>query len=428
MGEGPLTDLLRRHAGAQGVPGAALGVLRHGEPATAYWGMGDVRTATPVTASTQFGIGSLTKSMVASALAVLAAEHRLSLDDPVASHVPELQGCPWAVTATLRDVMGNRSRVPLRTSLEFGFDEHDAVDDGALARLVGEVALEEPTGAHWSYANIGWCVLGRVIESATDETWEEAMPRLLAPAGLSGTTWTTNAGVDAAVGHELSPGGPIPVEPLLCRAYSPAGATVTSTLEDLLGYAAWHLADRIPASLRQVQSGTPIHGWLDAWGLGLGRFDWDGTEAWGWDGIVNGQRAVLRMLPDHEGAVVVLANGSAGRAMARALLAEVVPTCFGVEVPPLRLEPSADAPDDLATYVGTYGWPDRHIEVTASDGRFVVTEDGVAKPAVPLDRSTFLMDPADPDSPTIAFADFDEAGCPGVLYDLVWGLPRMPDD
>lgn len=114
--------------------------------------------------------------------------------------------------------------------------------------------------------------------------------------------------------------------------------------------------------------------------------------------------------------------------MARTLLAEVVPAYFGVEVPPLRLEPSADAPDDLAAYAGSYGWPDRHIEMTASDGRFVVTEDGVAKPAVPLDRSTFLMDPEDPDSPTIAFADFDDAGRPGVLYDLVWGLPRMPDD
>ena len=60
----------------------ALGVLRHGEPVTAYYGLADVRSATPVTPSTRFGIGSLAKSMVASALAVLDAEHQLSLDDP----------------------------------------------------------------------------------------------------------------------------------------------------------------------------------------------------------------------------------------------------------------------------------------------------------------------------------------------------------
>jgi hypothetical protein len=60
--------------------------------------------------------------------------------------------------------------------------------------------------------------------------------------------------MDRAVGHEASPGGPIPVEPLLCRAFSPAGATIASTLEDLLRYAAWHLADPVPAPLREVHA------------------------------------------------------------------------------------------------------------------------------------------------------------------------------
>ena len=183
--EGALAVLLQRHATAHGVPGAALGMLRHGEPVTAYCGVEDVRTGSPVTTSTRFGIGSLTKSMVASAVAVLDAERQLSLDDPVASHVPELRRCPWAQTATLRDLLANRSPVPLRAVLEFGFDEHDGDDDGALARLVEEVAGEAPSGDHWSYANVGWCVLGRAIETVTGVVWEDAMPRLLAPAGMS---------------------------------------------------------------------------------------------------------------------------------------------------------------------------------------------------------------------------------------------------
>ena len=120
-----------------------------------------------MTASTRFGIGSLTKSMVASALVVLGAEHRLSLDDRVAAHVPELRRCSWAETATLRDLLANRSPVPLRAALEFGFDEHDGDDDRALARLVEEIAGEAPSGEHWSYANVGWCVLGRAIETVT---------------------------------------------------------------------------------------------------------------------------------------------------------------------------------------------------------------------------------------------------------------------
>jgi CubicO group peptidase (beta-lactamase class C family) len=403
----------------------ALGILRHGERVAVYCGVADVRTGSPVTASTRFGIGSLTKSMVASALAVLVAEHQVTLDDPVASHVPELRQCPWAETATLRDLLANRSPVPLRSALEFGFDEHNADDDRALARLVEQIAGEAPSGEHWSYANVGWCVLGRAIETLTGMVWDEAMPRLLAPAGLHETTWSTSASIDQAVGHDASPGGPNPVEPLLCRAYSPAGATIASTLEDMLRYAAWHLADPVPAALRVVHADVSIHGWFDAWGLGLARFDWGGVEVWGWDGVVNGQRSVLRLLPDRDGAVVVLSNGSAGRAVARSVLAEVVPSWFGVTVPTVRLDPSPDVPGQLTPYAGAYGWPDRRVDVTESARGLLVTEDGIAKEAVPLDRRTFLLDRDDPDTPTITFDDFDRAGSPGVLYDMVWGLGRL---
>ena len=401
-------------------------MLRHGDPIAAYVGVADVRTASPVTASTRFGIGSLTKTMVASALAVLEADHQLSLDDPVAIHVPELRRCPWAEIATLRDLLANRSPVPLRAALEFGFDEHDGDDDGALARLVEEIAGEAPSGEHWSYANVGWCVLGRALETVTGVVWEEAMPLLLARAGLSETTWSSSALIDRAIGHSASPGGPIPVEPLLCRAFSPAGATIASTLDDMLRYAAWHLADSVPAPLRVVHADLSIPGWFDAWGLGLGRFDWDGVEVWGWDGVVNGERSVLRLLPDRDGAVVLLSNGSAGRAVARSVLREVVPTWFGINVATVRPDPLTDAPAQLTTYAGAYGWPDRRVDVTESARGLLVSEDGIARVAVPLDRRTFLLDRDDPDTPTITFDDFDRAGRPGVLYDMVWGLGRLP--
>ena len=424
--EGALATLLRRHATAQGVPGAAVGLLRQGEGVAAYHGVEDVRTATPVTPATRFGIGSVTKSMVASAIAVLGAEGQLSLDDPVASRVPELGRCSWAQTATVRDLLANRSSVALRSSLEFGFDEHDGDDELALARLVAEVAPEAPAGEHWSYANVGWCVLGRVIETVTGAVWEQAMPRLLATAGLTDTIWTTSAPREGAVGHDQSAAGPMPVEPLLCRAYAPAGAGIASTLEDMLRYAAWHLTDPVLAALRVVHADISIPGWLDAWGLGLARFAWGGADVWGWDGVVNGQRSVLRLLPDQDGAVVVLTNGSAGRALARSILAETVPAGFGLDVPTVRLDPAPDVPLGVAAYAGTYGWPDRRVDVTQSGRGLVVTEDGVAQEAVPLDHRTFLVDRADPDTPTITFDDFDRDGRPGVLYDMVWGLGRIP--
>jgi hypothetical protein len=252
------------------------------------------------------------------------------------------------------------------------------------------------------------------------------MPELLAPVGLIETTWTASAMDERAVGHDLSPSGPLTVDPLICRAYAPAGASVASTLEDMLRFAAWHLAAPVPAPLRMVHADVSIAGWFDAWGLGLGQFDWEGAEVWGWDGVVPGQRSVLRLLPDRNGAVVVLTNGSAGRAVARALLAEIVPAYLGVGVPTLHLDRSPNAPDQVTAYAGTYGWPDRTVDVTESAHGLLVTEDGITKQAVPLDHRRFLVDHDDPDTPTITFDDFDRDGRPGVLYDMVWGLDRLP--
>jgi CubicO group peptidase (beta-lactamase class C family) len=112
--EGALTALLGRHASRHAVPGAAIGILREGAIATAFHGVADARSGEPVGGETRFSVGSLTKSMVATAVARLAEAGRLSLDDPVCWHVPELRTVGWAERATVRDLLANRSGLPLR--------------------------------------------------------------------------------------------------------------------------------------------------------------------------------------------------------------------------------------------------------------------------------------------------------------------------
>ncbi len=67
-----LAALLREHAVRHSVPGAAIGVLREGAATTACSGVADIRTGEPVTPRTRFSAGSLTKSMVATAISGLA--------------------------------------------------------------------------------------------------------------------------------------------------------------------------------------------------------------------------------------------------------------------------------------------------------------------------------------------------------------------
>jgi CubicO group peptidase (beta-lactamase class C family) len=425
--EHKLEAILAEHAARHSVPGAALGVLRDGTVVTGYYGVANVRTSEPVTAETRFSPGSLTKPMVATVIARLAEAGRLSLHDAIAARVPEVRHATWAQSATMKDLLANRSGVPLRVTSEFGFNAHTEVDDGALARLSSEGATGASPEDIWSYTNLGWCLLGRAIESSTGLTWEDAMRRyLFDPGRLAETTFVTQGEhVPRVGGHTVGPSGPVPTASMAARAYGPAGTSVLTTVTDMLRFAALHLKDPALAPLRASQAEVSINGWLDAWCLGWARFDWLEGSVWGWDGLIDGERSVLRVLPEHKAAVALMTNASTGRAMYRTLFADLIPDLFGMTVPPVGLDPSTAQERDLSRYAGSYGWPDRRVEITATTRGLVIEEDGEARLALPVDERIFLVDPADPDNPTVTFGKSDQAGRPNVLYDMLWGLPRL---
>ncbi len=426
MNEGDLAALLREHASRHSVPGAAIGILHEGKVTTAYCGVADVWSGEPVTAETLFSVGSLTKSMVATVIARLAEAGLLSLDESVAAYVPELHGGGWVQRATLRDLLANRSGLPLRAGLEFDFAARGDEDEGALSRLCADVLSGLPAAAFWSYTNVGWCLLGRSIETATNAAWEDAMRRHFAGMGMPATTFATDGATkQRATGHKIMAEGPLRVEPLRPRAYGPAGTTVLSTVEDLLRFAAVHLEDSTLAGLRAVHADVSIYGWLDSWCLGWAKFDWDGSPVWGWDGVIGGERSFLRIIPENRAAIVLMTNGSTGRAMYRSLFSDVMESLFRINFPPLRLDPSPGAAGDVSRYVGVYAWPDRRVDVTvAGSGLLIKSDQGVTE-ALPLDERTFLVDALDPDNPTVTFGAFDASGRPELLYIMLWGLPRV---
>ena len=428
MNEADLAVLLGEHATRHSVPGSAAGILRDGTLTTACHGTVDVRTGEPVTAETRFAAGSLTKSMVATVIVRLAELGRLGLDDPVASHIPELRGAGWAERATIRDLMANRSGLPLRADLEFGFDAHPEPSDGALAGLVAELAAAAPTGSFWSYSNTGWCVLGRVIETVCRTTWEAAMRRLLFdPVGMTATTFEQSPdALPRAAGHRIDQGQPTVLQPTVSRGYGPAGTSVVTTARDLLRFAAVHLTDPALAELRVPHAEVVIRGWLDAWGLGWAWFDWQGGGAWGWDGLIGGERCVLRLLPQHNAAVAVMTNGSTGRAMYLAMLADLM-TPFGVSVPSRELNASPGAAGELSRFAGTYAWPDQQYDVTTTPTGLAIKGSGDEREALPLDDRSFVVDADDPDNPTMTFGAFDADGRPRVIYNMLWALPRSDD-
>jgi hypothetical protein len=130
-------------------------------------------------------------------------------------------------------------------------------------------------------------------------------------------------------------------------------------------------------------------------------------------------------MPRQRAAVVLLTNDGAGRALYRPLFADLMRSAFGVDLPPLQLDPAPAVPGDLARFAGTYAWPDRRIDVTATGDSLRIAGEEIDALAAPIDDRTFLVDAADPDAPTVTFGSFDAEGRPGVLYDVLWGLPRI---
>jgi hypothetical protein len=177
--------------------------------------------------------------------------------------------------------------------------------------------------------------------------------------------------------------------------------------------------------MRTTTAEQRIHAWMDAWCLGWGRFDWAGGPVWGWDGLMAGQRSILRLLPGRRGAIVLLTNSGTGRSLYRSMFPDLMRDRFGVAMPGLPLTPSAGAAGDLERFAGVYAWPDRRFEVAVAGDGLTIAGARTTLEARPLDGQTFVVDAADPDTPTMTFGAFDGEGRPGTLYQMLWAHPRV---
>jgi len=149
---------------------------------------------------------------------------------------------------------------------------------------------------------------------------------------------------------------------------------------------------------------------------------------WGWDGLLPGERAVLRLLPEPRAAVALMTNSNNGRALYRSLFPDLMRSLFEIRVPPLRLEAERVAAGDLSRFAAVYAWLDRRVHVDAAEASLLIRSDYGETEALPLDDRTFVVDPLDPDNPAVTFGAFDAAGRPRVLYEMLWGLPRLDDE
>ena len=233
---------LRFWVGFDRLPGVQASVLHDHDIvlATAH-GHADLESATPLTTAHRFRIASHSKTFTATAVVQLAEQGRLRLDDTVGQWLDGLQG-PLA-PVTLRELLAHAGGV-----VRDGWDgDHWQLvrpfpDATTLRRIAEDDAAVLPRNERFKYSNIGYSLLGAVIEAVTRRPFaEHARAALLDPLELRATSPELEAADDHATGYSALAYAAerIPFDHIATGAMA-AATGFSSTASDLVRWAAAH--------------------------------------------------------------------------------------------------------------------------------------------------------------------------------------------
>ncbi|MCE2827961.1 MAG: beta-lactamase family protein [Verrucomicrobium sp.] len=341
-----LRDLLPRldalyegHAVSNHIPGHVWGLVVDGRLVhVRASGLACVEPTRTVTPDTRFRIASMSKSLTAAAILRLRDEGRLSLEDPVAKHLPEFRkvrpATPDSPAITLRHLL----------RMSGGFPQDDPWGDRKLAEtdaqldalVAGGLTAASPTGTRWEYSNLGYALLGRVITRVAREPYQAYITRrILTPLGMTNSVyaWERVPPEHLALGYRWEDDRWKP-EPMLGDGSWGAMGGLITTLGDFARYVAFHLeawppreaADTGPlqrATRREMHRPWEVVSVLqdlqDAAGKPVARVAGYGPGlAWNQDqrgiiwvrhaGGLPGFGSEFRFLPDHGIALIAFAN------------------------------------------------------------------------------------------------------------------------
>lgn len=187
-----LADQLLAPYDRRDAPGAAVAVWRGGRTlyARAY-GMANLTHDIPFTVTTPTNIGSTSKQFTAFAIMLLAEQGRLSLDDDVRKHLPELPDLGQTVTVRhlLTHTSGYRELYNAIILEGRRLDHGDYIDRGELVKLVQrQPKLQNAPGAEFNYNNTGYGLAALIVERVSGQSFPDFMAgQVFAPLGMRQT-------------------------------------------------------------------------------------------------------------------------------------------------------------------------------------------------------------------------------------------------
>ncbi len=301
-------------------------------------------------ADLQYRVGSITKTITAVLVLQLRDEGRLSLNDPVGLHLPEvdLDG------VTLRTLLAHTAGLPAEPAGPWWERVEGGTLDELVAGLAGLRAPFEPGRTH-HYSNLGYGLLGAVAARLRGTSWWECVTEwVLVPLGMLRTTY--DPFFPFAQGYSVDPYlGTLAEEPAAdTAAMAPAGQ-VWSTVLDLATWADFLVTGHpdVLAAETLAEMATPQ---TSGYGLGLRLLPGGSGTLAGHTGSMPGFQASLFVDRVRRTGVVVLANSTTGLRADRigaellAVLEESEPTL------PYRWRPTTEVPPAVREVAGVWHW------------------------------------------------------------------------
>ena len=377
---GPLGPLIDAMPGA----GIVIGLLEpDGRTRVITHGMSG-RHGVPLSDSTVFEIGSVTKVFTAVVLADMVAKHEVQLDDPVANYLPPSVRMPSrdGRAITLLDLATHTSGLPRNPANLAAADSggpYARYDVDDLYAFLSSYGLTRVPATQFEYSNVGFGLLGHALARHADTSYDALVrARLLDPLGMRDTRIELDAEREArfAVGHAVD--GTV-VGPWELPALAGAGA-YRSTVADLLRFVKANLASsdeplRLTlASTRVARRATPVSGMGTALGWQTYLPDNDTVPAFVWkDGQTGGFASFIGVDVARHRGVVMLANVAGAEALDAVGIGLLSNKNAG------NLASGASVPTDsvLDTYVGEYELaPTFHMVVTRAKHTLYVQATG----------------------------------------------------
>lgn len=240
------------------IPGASLAVAKDGKLLLAKgYGWADKEKGEPMGPHTLFRMASINKTLSAVMVLKLAEEGRLNLDDPV---LPILEksvlkgasiGDPGSRAITVRHLLQHRAGFDREISGDPFFQRRlwqvavrqksEPVTCEAIVKDSLEGKLDFHPGTRVAYANTGYCMLGKIIEAVSGQSYPALVSqRILLPS--IGKAYQAGASRHSAPGETRY--HPYPGEPLQRGAPGVSALPVPSpygsfSMENMQALGAW---------------------------------------------------------------------------------------------------------------------------------------------------------------------------------------------